>query len=80
MPEEEYLAIKNLCQKYGYGNVMTMASALWEFELLKENAPVEMGFIPVLRSTATSQGRKMAEQSLIPYRSIIVKYEHINLY
>ena len=35
----EYLEIKHICDKYGYGNVMEWASALWRLEAEKKRIP-----------------------------------------
>lgn len=39
----ECLAVKEVCEKYGYGNVMEWASALWRYS---EQIPSTACFVP----------------------------------
>jgi len=43
--KEEMLQVKILGQKIGYGNLMTMASALWRHDLKKNNLPTSGAFV-----------------------------------
>ena len=42
----ECLEIKHICDKYGYGNVMEWASALWRLEAEKKGYPKGGCFVP----------------------------------
>lgn len=42
----ECLEIKRICDKYGYGNVMEWASALWRLEAEKKGYPKGGCFVP----------------------------------
>lgn len=42
----ECLEIKRVCDKYGYGNVMEWASALWRLQAKKEGYPTGGCFVP----------------------------------
>jgi hypothetical protein len=46
----EYLAVKQLGDAIGYGNLMSMASAIWKAELLKSGAPETGAFVPTIAS------------------------------
>ena len=70
MHKEEFEAIKAICEKYGYGNVMTLASVLWERELEKEGYPSNVVFIPAPRSFLRNDMLKISEQSISLYREI----------
>lgn len=48
--DEEYLEIKKVCEKYGYGNVMEWASALWRREARLEGIPESGCFVPTCPS------------------------------
>ena len=75
MNEEEYLAIKNVCRKYGYGNVMSLTSALWQHELEAEGAPKVIAFVPALLIDLPPDAIKREELSSLPYKAIIKKFE-----
>ena len=48
--DAECLEIKRICEKYGYGNVMEWASALWRRELRKKGYPESGCFVPTCPS------------------------------
>ena len=55
---EEISDIKDICEKYGYGNVMDVASALWA---LKEGHPVHM---PSVEPFMTKEGKEAANNAM----------------
>ena len=46
----ELIEIKNICNKYGYGNVMSWISALWRYEERSKGLSVEHCFVPTCPS------------------------------
>ena len=48
--DSECLEIKRICEKYGYGNVMEWASALWRREFRKKGYPESGCFVPTCQS------------------------------
>lgn len=75
MDKSEYNEIKRVCEKYGYGNVMTLASALWEHELKQVCENPKSMFVPTIYEFVTNNGRRMLEQSMTVYRAIIERME-----
>ena len=43
--KEEILQVKSLGDSIGYGNLMTIASALWRYDLKIKNYPIEGAFV-----------------------------------
>jgi len=74
MGEREYAAIKAVCEKYGYGNVMTMASALWMNDMEKKGFPISGCFVPVCPYTVKDDMRHF-EDTVALYRSIVRYFE-----
>lgn len=60
----ECLAIENICEKYGYGNVMEWASALWRFKAKKESFPVSGCFVPTCPNFIKEEYRCPSQQAL----------------
>jgi hypothetical protein len=46
--KKEVLAVKQLGEMIGYGNMMSIASALWFLDLDKKNYPTSGAFIPTI--------------------------------
>lgn len=55
--EYEIEQVKLLGEEIGYGNLMTLASALWRKKLKDKNVPVSGAFIPIC----------IIEQNMEPY-------------
>ena len=43
---DECLAVKVICEKFGYGNVMEWASALWRYNFKQKGYPISACFVP----------------------------------
>jgi hypothetical protein len=76
MERKEYEEIKAVCVKYGYGNVMELASALWKREFLKNGLPDIMVEVPAA-IPAIKKGRwlKCIRDSQMIYDSIVKNME-----
>lgn len=48
--EEEITSVYKLGEEIGYGNLMEIASALWEKDLTTRGEPAEGAFVPTIRS------------------------------
>ena len=46
--KREARAIRDICERYGYGNVMEWASAFYRYSLKEVGLPPEHAYIPVL--------------------------------
>jgi hypothetical protein len=44
----EMLAVKKLCDEIGHGNVMHLASILWQESLEEKDYPISGAFVPAL--------------------------------
>lgn len=61
--KNEILAVKRLGDIIGYGNMMSIASALWGLKLQESNIPASGGFIPTLSSDMKiKEARKAVEE------------------
>ena len=61
---DEILAVKQLGDKIGYGNVMDIASALWA-KLLFDEYGIKGGcHLPTVESYMTDDGKEVAHNSL----------------
>lgn len=47
--KKELLQVKQLGEQIGYGNLMSMASSLWRYDLKKNNFPIVGAFVPVIK-------------------------------
>lgn len=48
--KEEFSEIKSICERYGYGNVMEWASALYRRSLSQEGIPASHASVPIVPS------------------------------
>jgi hypothetical protein len=46
--KEEILAVKQLGEEIGYGNMMSIASAIWSVNLEKQGLPINGAFVPII--------------------------------
>jgi hypothetical protein len=62
--KEEVVAVKQLGEKIGYGNIMSIASALWQLDLEKKHGLDSGAFIPtIIQLMKPAEGKKaQAEQ------------------
>lgn len=60
----ECLEIKQLCDKYGCGNVMEWASALWRHEFRRKGYPESACFVPTCPSFIKDDCRFPRQQML----------------
>ena len=60
----ECLEIKHICDKYGYGNVMEWASALWRLEAEKKGYPKGGCFVPTCPVFIKDEFKDSAQQAL----------------
>lgn len=56
MKEEE--EIRSMCEKYGYGQVMSVASVLWKEYMESNNMPTSGVFVPTLASDIRKDKKK----------------------
>lgn len=56
--------IKYICEKYGYGQVMNVASDLWFKHMIDTDNPTSGVFVPVLLSDVVKRKKKYYEKSL----------------
>ena len=62
--ETQILAVKQLGDKIGYGNIMDIASALWA-KLLLDEYGIEGGcHLPTVEPYMTEEGKKVAREGL----------------
>ncbi len=61
--KREVLAVKALGEAIGYGNMMSIASALWCMHLKESNIPTTGAFIPTITyCMKMKEGKKAAEE------------------
>lgn len=60
----ECFEVKRICDKYGYGNVMEWASALWRLKAEKENFPTGGCFVPTCPDFIKDEFKNPEQQKL----------------
>lgn len=58
--KSEILSVKKLGDKIGYGNMMSIASALWAMNLSEKNYPTDGAFIPTIACNMKVKDAKKA--------------------
>lgn len=58
--KKEILAVQALGESIGYGNMMSIASALWGLKLEKSGAPISGAFIPTIALDMKKKSGEMA--------------------
>lgn len=46
---QDFLEVKEIGERIGYGNLMSLASSLWRKNLKDDGLPADGAFIPVIR-------------------------------
>lgn len=69
--EHEILEIKRICEKYGYGAVMSMASTLWKCDLAGKGQPISIAFDTAVITMLNDDGVKIAKESTLSNCAII---------
>ena len=67
--KREAQAVKALGESIGYGNMMSMASALWRKDMIENGYPVSGVFVPVLPSDVKEE--YLNEGDMKKYDSIV---------
>jgi hypothetical protein len=57
---EEIVAVKQLGERIGYGNMMSLASALWQLDLNEKHGLKTGAFIPTLATLMKSEDAEAA--------------------
>lgn len=73
----ECMEIKRVCERYGYGNVMEWASALWRYNGRKEGFPESGCFVPTCPDFIKPE-YQCPEQHLLYDRIVSKIMEEIN--
>ena len=59
----EVLAVKQLGEQIGYGNMMSIASALWALKLTESGLPTSGAFIPTIAfDMKKKEGKRASEE------------------
>lgn len=73
MMKEEFDAVYLLCKKYGYGNVMQLASTLWRHDARANGTPESGCLVPTLPSALSGVYADMAKENELIYRDMYEK-------
>ena len=63
--KKEVLAVKQLGDAIGYGNMMSIASALWALKLKESGDPISGAFIPTIVYDMKKKDGIKAEEELV---------------
>lgn len=63
--------IKQMGDEIGYGQLMSLASALWRAKLKETNTPVSDAFIPTIIDFLKGEEKEMAEKEVKHFDSFI---------
>lgn len=74
--KEEIEAVKHLGEKIGYGNMMTLATALWRKNLRDAGYPESGAFIGTIYGLLNQEGKEIADKELPMFDRIIENYIH----
>lgn len=71
--KREAREILNICEKYGFGNVMEWVSAFHRYHLKEDGMPAEHAFVPVipLLCDKNDEGVKLGEQTRELYDGMV---------
>jgi hypothetical protein len=69
--EQQILAVKLLGETIGYGNMMSIATALWRKDLRDNGYPQSGAFIPTIYGLLNYEGQEIADRELPHYDSEI---------
>jgi hypothetical protein len=65
--EQEILAVKQLGETIGYGNMMSIATSLWRKNLRDRGYPQSGAFIPTIYHLLNDEGKDIADRELVHY-------------
>jgi hypothetical protein len=65
--EQEVLAVKLLGETIGYGNMMSIATALWRKNLRDSGYPQSGAFIGTIYELLNDEGKEIADKELPHY-------------
>jgi hypothetical protein len=71
--KKEILEVKELGEKIGYGNMMTIACSLWRKNLNDLDYPQSGAFIPTIYQLLNDEGKEIADKELPTYDRLIEK-------
>lgn len=71
--KQEIEAVKQLGEAIGYGNMMTLATALWRKSLRDEGYPQSGAFISTVYGLLDEEGKRIADKELPLYDELIEK-------
>lgn len=72
--EQEIMAVKLLGETIGYGNMMSIATALWRKDLRDNGYPQSGAFIGTIYQLLTDEGKEIADKELHHYDREIEKF------
>lgn len=76
---EEFDEVYRLCKKYGFGNVMQIASTLWRHEERANGTPESGCLVPTLPSALNGVYADMAKDNELEYREMYEKLYGIEI-
>lgn len=71
MMKNEILLVKELGDQIGYGNLMTIASAIWRKKLKDSGTPVSGAFVPTIEYFLNDEGMEIFERERPIYDKLI---------
>ena len=73
MYRREFEEILSICERYGYGNVMEMASAIWRNKMKENGLPPAHAAIPVIPALCNQNddGIAIGKQTRALYDNIV---------
>jgi len=71
----ELQVVKILGDEIGYGNLMSLASALWRDKLKESGTPTEGAFVPALIYDIKKSDKKTTQDSCDIYDEWVKKYK-----
>jgi hypothetical protein len=72
--EQQILAVKLLGETIGYGNMMSIATALWRKDLRDNGYPESGAFMATLYELLTDEGKEIADKEIPHYDREIEKF------
>lgn len=69
--EQEIIAVKQLGEAIGYGNMMVLATALWRKSLRDNGYPESGAFIGTIYGLLDEGGRQIADKEIPMYDRLI---------
>lgn len=71
---DEIKEVKELGEKIGYGNMMSIASALWRKSLKEKNLPVICAFIPACLPFIQEDFQDLGKKTREMYDKMVSEY------